>query len=453
MTKLSSLSLSALRNAPKKLREGQSTKMIGKVIEYTEDTVKVEAMSGLLIGQVVEISPNSRSQVKIKDLDVKNKPKKPLSTTSYTDIGGFVGFDDVRAVQGKDGHYSAYINAFIKEPDEDTSIRPDLKLVSYRAGTGTDREGQPIHFLMSMDAQSEVSPKTIEELEGALVKAVEAGKNAYLIRATADDFDTDNFFKPRGDDSSAEDYVKMAFSGLTEEQLDAYKSDLAAGHITVVEVEPMKIGGKTAKENVEKLETGDRITTINPKAYEAPSLGLRLRAAIRPRKTADVEITEVHAERLKEAFLQTANDTAKAAFHEKGWAAVSDVDLREFFKAHGVELKKHPTIGWNQASVALSKSRHTQAFIAIKTQELYGTGSPYPALKCTQELRAAYNKELPEAILAVTAPEKLAEVKEAAKDAPEAKADEVAAPAEGNMASVDAMLDDIGSEFDDEIAL
>ena len=118
-----------------------------------------------------------------------------------------------------------------------------------------------------------------------------------------------------------------------------------------------------------------------------------------------------------------------SAFHEKGWAAVSDVDLREFFKAHGVELKKHPTIGWNQASVALSKSRHTQAFIAIKTQELYGTGSPYPALKCTQELRAAYNKELPEAILAVTAPEKLAEVKEAAKDAPEAKADEVAAPA------------------------
>lgn len=458
-TLLNALNKSMRKNTPRTLRG--SANMVGKVLEYGEKTIKVEVLSGPIVGQVIDIDPGNK---KVKDFEKESKAQ----TSSYTPIGGILRFDSVSAQN--DGTYkSKWTNAWIKNPGEDHQLLADQQ-VSYFDTGRTNSNDQPIISLRVLKRDNEMQVTSLDEMRDALADAFASSRSAMVVD-TSEGFASRSYYLPRDKDGNSyvyKDPVEFATSLIDDLEPDAkeiFTQILATKGLTIVPVRNITVGPKSAEEtkaSIAKAEAAGekaRIMTVNPYAYEAPSLGIRLSGALaRKDREGNLEIAAEYAERLKDAFLATAKEDAKASFHADGWRGVSDTDLRDFFEANGVELKKHPTMTWNNASIHLQKFDGGSDFFAAKTHESNRYGSPYPALKCCEELRAAYSTELHDAVLAVVkAPAATAEAKDEAPAAKSAEAEEPAANdvqqaeelAEAQAeeaASIDDMLNEIGNE-------
>ncbi|MEY8802108.1 hypothetical protein AB9K35_17665 [Leisingera sp. XS_AS12] len=458
-TLLKALNKSMRKNTPRTLRG--SANMVGKVLEYGEKTIKVEVLSGPIAGQEIDIDPGNK---KVKDFEKESKAQ----TSSYTPVGGILRFDSVSAQN--DGTYkSKWTNAWIKNPGDEHELLADQQVSYYDTGR-TNSNDQPIISLRVLKRDNEQKVTSLDEMRDALADAFASSRSAMVVD-TSEGFATMSYYLPgkrEGDTYVHKDPIEFATSlieDLDPEAKEIFSNILSTQGLTIVPVRNITVGPKSAEEtkaSIEKAEAAGekaRIMTVNPYAYEAPSLGIRLSGALaRKDRDGNLEIAAEYAERLKDAFLSTAKEDAKASFHADGWRGVSDTDLKDFFEANGVSLVKHPSMTWNNASIHLQKFDGGSDFFAAKTHEANRYGSPYPALKCCDELRAAYATELHDAVLAVVkAPAATAEAKE---EAPAAKSTEAEKPAANEAeqtaeqseaqaeeaASIDDMLNEIGNE-------
>lgn len=420
------------------------TNMIGKVVSYDEaaKSIKVEAMNGPMAGEIMDIAFPSNHKNKIQDFI---KPSK-AQTSPCTPIGGFLRFDGVAKNRDGQGYTTSWINSWIKNPGDDNRLTADAQTQLIDTNTET-ASGFPHMRLAKMEPALERRVGSLDELQEALADAFESHKGALLIDIADGVFNSipatlrgkkegENFVYPEPKEAAADIIGK-----LNDDMKAAFVEALADRGMVVVPMVSMSVGGKTAEEIKDKLKkaaeagTEARVMSINPLAYEVPSIGLRLdNALVRTDRDGKTLIAKEHAERLGTAFLKTAADEAKAAFHKDGWRGVADVDLQAFFASAGVALTEHPKSAWNRAAIHEQRFEGGDDFFAAKTHESARYGNPYPALECTRDLRSAYSNELVNAVKAVmTAPvvktEVAAEAKAAEPKVADAKASEAPAAA------------------------
>ncbi|MCW3782978.1 hypothetical protein [Defluviimonas salinarum] len=451
---LKALTQSMQKNTPRTLFG--TANLVGEVISYGDKTIKVKFLNGPIAGQEGDINPGNK---KVEDF---SKPAK-AQTSSYTPVGGILRFDGVSAE--RDGSYKAkWTNAWIKHPGDDHHVLID-QMVSYIDKGQTNKDGKPIISLHVIDIHAEKKVASLDEMRDTLAEAF-GSTGAALVIETSEGFFSKEYFMPRTKTEAGyvsqdpAEFAQKLIDEMNDETKALFSTLLADKGMTIVPLRSVYLGATSADETKKLVEKANadgkgkqaRIMTVNPYAYEAPSIGVRLAGALaRKDRDGNLDIPKEYAERLKDAFLATAAEDAKAAYHKDGWRAVSDIDLKDFFKANGVDLKTHETKTWNLAAVHMQRYEGGDSFFAAKTHEAYRFGSPYPALECCKEVRQAYNVELTEAVRAVVGSPAVAnEAKETAAAAP--KAEEKAADAAAETPAAAAMSAEDEAGIDDLLA-
>lgn len=439
-----------INNARPKTLYGRAN-IVGEVLAYDEKTIKVKVLGGYLDGEEMDIVPNKP----VKEFSKESKAQ----TSSYTPIGGILRFDNV--TKNADGTYkSTWVNAWIKNPGDEHHLLTD-QAVSFHDTGRVNADDRPIMTLRVMDLKSETKVNDIEALESKLAEALEANRGALIIDTTEGYTAAEVYLPGRKTEAGYEhddpkEYAAKIIADMGEEVIEAAKVVLADHGMTVVPMSVVPLGAKSAEEIKKKKTEAEakgekaRIMTINPYAYEAPSIGVRIAGALaRKDRDGNLDISSEFASRLKEKFLASAPEAAKAALHANGWKGVGDDDLRNFFKANGVELIEAPTRGWNTAAIHMQRYEGGTNFFAAKTHEAYRFASPYPALECCKELRTAFGSELTDAIKEISgAPAAKADAK-----APEAAAGAEAPAAasqtqEMDQAQAESEIDDLLADVD-----
>jgi hypothetical protein len=457
---LSALNKTARKNTPRTLN-GYAN-MVGTILEFGEKTIKVRVESGPIAGQEIDIDPGNK---KVKEFEKFSKAQ----TSSYTPIGGVLRFDGVSAE--KDGTFkSRWTNAWIKTPGDEHKLLTD-QLVSYSNSNGRkNADGGPIVYVQVMDAKNEKAISSLEEMKAVLTEGFTSSGAVLVIDTGSEEgFTSSTYYLPG--ERKGDEYVRKDPAEFAQELVNDISEDdtvrklftdrMEAGQLTIVPVQRIPVGPKSAEEAQNAIdkaaEAGKkaRIMTVNPYAYEAPSLGVRLAGALTRKDRDDkFQIAPEYGDRLKEAFLASAPQAARDAFMADGWIGVSDTDLKDFFEAKGVSLMKAPTQTWNTASIHLQKFSGSDNFFTAKTHESYRYGTPFPPLECTKDIRASYANELHDAILAVVkTPQAEADAKAETPAAKEetpkvdAEADKKAAELSAEQeADIDGMLDEIADE-------
>ena len=446
-----------INNARPKSLYGRAN-IVGEVLAYNEKSIKVKVLGGYLDGEEMDIVPN-------KKIEEFSKPSK-AQTSSYTPVGGILRFDNVS--KNPDGTYkSTWVNAWIKTPGDEHHLLTD-QAVSFNDTGRVNADGRPIMTLRVMDLKSETKVNDIEALEAKLAEALEANRAALIIDTTEGYTAVEVYLPGRKTETGYEhadprEYAAKIIADMGSEMIEAAKAVLANHGMTVVPMSVVPLGAKSAEEIKKKMgeaaAKGEkaRIMTINPYAYEAPSIGIRIAGALaRKDREGNLDISVEFANRLKEKFLATAPEAAKAALHADGWKGVDDADLRNFFTANGIALTEAPTRGWNTAAIHMQRYEGGTNFFAAKTHESYRFASPYPALECCKDLRATFASEMTDAIKQVSgAPAAKAETKAEAKVGatdvtPEVAAEAVSGQAEVDQAQAVSEIDDLLADLDDE---
>lgn len=381
-TLLSALNKTARKNTPRSLRGPAN--MVGTILEYGDKTLKVRVESGPIAGQEIDIDPGNK---KVKDFEKESKAQ----TSSYTPLGGVLRFDSV--TPNNDGTYkSRWTNAWIKTPGDEHKLLAD-QLVSYYNTGRKNADDAPIVNIQVMDAKNEKSVANFDEMKSVLADGF-ASSGAVLVIDTGEGFSSATYYLPGK--REGEDYVRRDPNEFAQELIDDIQGDaeisklfrerMEAGNLTIVPVQRIPVGPKSAEEAQNAIDKAEeagkkaRIMTVNPYAYEAPSVGVRLAGALaRKDRDQNLEIPAEYGDRLKEAFLASAPQGARDAFMADGWIGVSDADLKDFFEAKGVNLMKAPTQTWNTASIHLQKFGGSDNFFAAKTHRVLPLRHPVPA--------------------------------------------------------------------------
>lgn len=451
---IKSLQASLAATKPRTLGKGQKINMIGKVVDYKDKTIVVEAVNGLLTGQTVEIGlPSGNSKLKMENF---TKPSK-AQTSMYTEKGGLLRFDGVMKPEHGDALSCSWINSWIKTPSDDHKVLPDAQ-ISVNMTDRTTSSGYPDWRVNTLEASQETKVGDLAELKETVTEFLKSHRGVLIVDTTTGfDCMQDYLRGQKTDDGyvfeDPEEHTEKLFAGMSEEAIVEFEGALAAGKVVVVPVSSIAIGGRTAEEVQGKLEEAaaagktPRIMSVNTEAYKIPSIGNRLVNAF---KRTDREkkplIPAEYAERLSTAFLDFAGEEAKEAFHKGGWNKVADIDIEKFFASRDIDLQKAPSTGWNMAAVHLQRFDGGDGFFVAKTHELQRYANPYPDLECTKELRQSFSNEMVQAVKQfMDAPEatKAAEVAAPAAAAAAEVEPEVAAAVEADKKALESSIDDL----------
>ncbi len=423
---LKSMSAAMLKNTPKTLR-GRAN-MVGELVGYGDKTLSVKMLNGPIAGQTVDIDPGPRSPVE------NFKKSSKAQTSQYTKPGGVLRFDAVQ--KDGDAYKSNWTNVMTREPNDAQRVEVDL-IASYSATRIKTSTGLPLAFVSIIDPEGETRVSTMAELREAMIAAFQKNGRAMVIDIedgvmSAGHYRLNEIEKDgkrvRQDPAEAAD----TFIEDLGDNRAQFETELAARGLTVVPERSVQIGGKTAEETANEIrkaaEAGrePRVMSVDPGSYRPAPLGARIAAALN--RDGDDAIPEEQADRLKKAFLAQAPDSAQDAFLDNGWRSVSDGDLKAFFASQGVEIEDRPKAGWNKAAIMFQKYEGGDDVFVVRSHESARYGSPYPLLKCTEELRAAYRDEIPAAIRAAVAPAATADARTETV-APKAESKQKAAPA------------------------
>lgn len=445
MTDLKS-AFSKLRGARKAVPQGN---VILRVTEIGDKTIKGEIMNGASAGDMIEILP--KGHLAIADY------KKGKTKVNPGD--GLLRVEGLK--EGRDGVYDTrWVKTFIGKPNDKQMVLNDAQLSLYpsmnRDGTPRrDVNGAQIMNLMQIHPEGEVVVKSADEFRAASVASIRDGRTAALIGVNAaEGFFHLQFMAPAGavKDGKYEitetpaDVANRLISNMGGDE--AFNSLLETATIAVVPVTRLNVGSDTSmsiETNIKEKGEDALISTIDPKDFTPPSIGIRMINALRaagPEKAAQVQ----------EAFLAQASEAAKTDFltNNRGFAGVAAHDVEAFLKGNGVELADRGDKAWSKNSLLLQQRYdNSDSMMAIKTFRT-GAISHYPVLAVTKDLNAAVRDELvtgiDKIIEGLRASGKLAEAPAATK-ADEAVANPAeAAPAGADVDNIDDLLDQLADE-------
>lgn len=423
-----------------------SGNIILKVNGFTDSTVKGEVMTGPAAGSEIEIKvpDNGGRSVGVKEFT--NKKHK-----SFVDIesGGSLRIEKVR--EGKDGVYDArWMRTFNGKPDPDHSVIYDA-VAQLRTVRG-EKQDRMFMDLVFPEIASEAS--SIEQLRDEIARAFEEKNGAFVF--FRENGEVGSISYGRGGEKIDGEWIPADPAVAAQEVIDSFGDNLpifekaiAEHAFSVVPSSRVYVGTYTQDIIAEKIaeanETGEdpRISTIDPQKFRIIPTGVRVQIALNDQSEQGA-LPKDAADRLKDRFLETADEGAKEAFHKGGWRAVSNDDMRRFFEASGVSVTEYPENGWSRQSVLLMNG------LAIKA---FGQDAavPYPNLPVCKDALQEFRTEIKEAIRSVVdGPVKVAAANKANVSEAEAPVETVteAASEKAAPAAVEADIDDLDGLLD-----
>jgi len=373
----------------------------------------------------------------------------------HTEIGGLLRFENVQPNPKADDRYKcSWINTWQKkvdDPDLEMHFDQQVKLVMTKAMTST---GYPIVRAYAFENGAEKVAGSFDDVIVALADAFKT-KGAAMIIDMSDGYNELPVFLPgekkdgKYIHADADEYAKSIFGNLSDDVRAKYDAVAAEGKLIVLPCDSLSVGGKTAEALVSKMEDAEksgkdaRVMSVNPNAYDTRPMGRRVEAALHYKANNELIIPEEDAKRLAQAFDAWAPKDVQAAFAKDGWKAISNADVKRFFESQGVELKEHPSMGYNTAQLKLQKFKGGDAFFLAASLEATQFAQPYPRIEATKELRSEYNDEMVKAATAVIDQilDRKAENDAAKPDADVPLAEESEEEKEARMAEVDDLLD------------
>jgi len=444
--------LTAAFNQSRRNLSARAAKPAGNIIlkakEFTDTTVKGEVMTGPAAGSEIEIKvPNNGG----KSVGIKEFTKKGHKSFVNVEAGGSLRIEKVR--EGKDGVYDArWMRTFQGNPEADHDVIYDAmaQLRTIKSNNPDNADRMVMHLVYPEMAKEATS---LEQLREEIAEAFEAKNGAYIF--FKEDGNVGSISYGRGGEKIDDEWVYRDAAEEAQLVIDSFGDNLPLLEkalqehaFSVVPSSRITVGSYTAEmiaDAVEEArENGEdpRISTIDPQKFKVIPTGVRVQYALNDRNEENA-LPKDAADRLKDRFLETADEGAKEAFHKGGWRAVSNDDMRRFFDAAGITVTEYPENGWSRQSILLKNG------LAIKS---FGQDAavPYPNLPVCKDAIAEFRTEIKEAIRTVVdGPVKAAEAEAPKADAAETPKADVADQAvdavstEADIDDLDALLDGV----------
>jgi len=415
--------------------------IILKAMAFTDSTVKGEVLTGPAAGTEIEVRvPNNGG----KSVGVKEFTKS--GHKSFVDIekGGTLRIE--RLKEGEKGIYdSRWMRTFNGVPQEEHDVIYD-GVANLRVLPGKNRDGHTQMVMNVAYPDKEQTATTIDGLRDAIAAAFEQANGAFVFFTEAGKVASFSF--GRGGSLVDGEYIHNNSADQAKkiieefgDYLPAVEKALAESPVSIVPSRQLRVGNTTADMISEKMEeakekgTQVAISTIDPEKFKVLSTGVRVQYALNE-TLGENPLPKDAADRLKERFLETASDDAKASFHKNGWRAVSNDDMRRFFDTAGTAIEERAETGWSRQSVLLKNGFAIKAF----GQDF---AVPYPNVTACKDAIAVFRDEIKDAIRTVVeAPAVKAEA-EAPKAAAPAATPAAPAPSAMDADDLDALLDGV----------
>lgn len=428
------------------------------------NAISGEVMSGPAAGQSITVN-----------LPKREKAHDVASLQEHVKEGvGSVQIE--RVAPGKDESFDAsYVKVFHggvpKDGHEDVTLHDQtVRLVNMRNGSKALER-------MKVDDQVTISEQPDPEsglaaFRGAVHECFKNGDNAAVFLSIGEDTGTvrlylggektDDGYKPNDPEARTNELMEaLANTGQDE----VYKKAAQSGKISVMPMDRFFIGRDTVtymQDVMDAAKEGNPVQTnflgVNP--FQFNNLPLSARVAGVMRRTDENAPDADQKAAFKAAFLATASEAGKQAYHEHGWHKVPGKDLARTFEQNGVELMDMNRYdAWAKASVSLRRKEGPddpenngfvmKAFVTAAAQ-------PFPrGVDAVVEHGKAYSTEIAEGIKQFDGPKATAsasQTKDAAAEEPSKPADAAKAPEAddevpmADMDDIDETLNDIGDD-------
>lgn len=416
-------------------------------------TATGEVLSGPAAGQIITVNiPNNGG----KSVGVKEFTKKGHKSFVDIEAGGTLRLEKVK--KNAEGVYDTrWAKTFQGVPLNNQTVILDAIVSMTMVGKpDSDPAKDTRKFLVSKYEVDQVKDvKTMSDLENAIhtslkesggvsIFGVEDGK---VFELTYELKDTPPA-KPGGEYTPGDpgELTSSIMEGV-KEYADSFSAMMDAKAFSVVPIRKLWVGTDTATAIKEKLDeiaehgTSKLNAPVDVDHYKPLSLGVQVQIALAT-KGNDAIGRDV-SERLKERFLETADKSATDKFHSKGWRGVSDLDIRTFFAAQGVELSEAPATTFTRQNLLVLGERSLIKSFGVE----YSV--PYPNVSACEDAIKAARTEVRDAIIAVAeAPSVKAEKPAAAQQ--KAAATPAASEVDDNdIADLDDILADIENDQGD----
>lgn len=446
-----------IKAALKKARSsGQSASPRGRAIvevssfNAAENTATGKIIDGLGVGETITFQLSGK--LGVEDYVKKSKTKVALADGEAP--GGTLQVEGLQKQDGKDVYKTRWVKTFRSKPDDKQVLHAGktfaLRVFERRDGGDVKRTAN----IDIIDVAGEAHVTDVAALRAAMVEAIDKTGAVTLMTVTPDGDpiiqpyyakrvkqEDGTYLRQSGEARVAEFEERLAQSADTNLE-EVFGPVMDKAGVSVIATTSLRIGTGTWDAVEEKIEEKGRGGPVDPESFRFATLAMRFAAGVRR--------MEVDADRkaVADAFLRTANEDAKAKFHEKGFAAVEDRDIRSFLEAYGAKMIEAPSdaVGFVSGSIlTLPYNLETPENGEMVTKSFNVTAAaPFPPVKAFEDLRKAYYADGVEVAKAVAEAELGGKTQEKASEtAPKAPAETAAPAADATPAVQDINPDDI----------
>lgn len=393
-----------IKAALKKARSaGQAASPRGRAIvevhsfDEKEGTATGKILDGLGAGEVITFKLTGK--LGVEDYVKKSRTKVILAEGDKP--GGTLQVEGLKKREGSDVYETRWVKTFRSKPDDEQEMH-NRKTFTLRVRKQRDSD-KTYANLDILDMENEAHVTKIEDLRPAMIDAVNKtgavtlmsvlpGNDPVVLPLYAKSVKQEDgsYARETGEAwlAAYEDRLKGR-SDLTLE--DAFGEALDVAGVSVVPTTSMRVGNGTWEAVEEKVNEAGRGGPVDPETFKVSTVSGRLAGAY-----ARLEI-EADRDALTSAFLKTAPENAKVAFHEGGFGAVEPRDVSEFIASKGIKLidASEPN-GFILGSVLTrpySTAKPESGHMVTKTFNV-SAPAPFPPVKAFGKLREAYYAEM-----------------------------------------------------------
>lgn len=319
--------------------------------------------------------------------------------------GGSLQVEGLQKADGSDVYKTRWVKTFQAKPEIGHTLHTGqmhaLKVITSRDDKGNLRRRGNVDIL---DMEGETHVTDITQLRKAMIDAVDKTGAVTIMTVTPGGDPVVNSYYARAvkqDDGSYSRESGEARIAMLEERLksnsnvtleDLFADVMAGPGISVLPTTSLQIGGDTWKMVEKYIDEGGQGGPINPMAFKLASPGARLANAY-----ARLDVEADRAAVVK-AFLDSANEDAKARFHEKGFAAVEPRDIRAFLESRNLKLVDIDTdtpgyVSGSILTLPFDKEKPENGSMVTKSFNITAP-TPLPPVKAFEEIRSTYYSEM-----------------------------------------------------------
>lgn len=416
-----------------------------------DNTATGKILNGIGAGEMITFNLSGKLTAK----DYTKKGRTQVQLFGGDKRGGTLQVEGLSKKDGKDVYDTRWVKTFQPKPEDGQNMHlgKTCTLSVYKKGKSGAAN------LNILNTESEVFAKNVGEMRQAMIDAINQ-TGALAIMTVLED----------GESYIRNEYaksVKLEDGSYTRETgeswMERFDADLAGADmsfdaifsgaleskgVSIVPVTSLRVGTGTWEAVEEKINEGKRGGSVDPEHFKIASLSMRFAAAYR---ALDVEADR---DAVTKSFLASANEDAKARFHQSGFGAVEPRDIEKFLSESGVSVMKTPDrngyVYGGILTMPYDKENPENGEMVTKFFNV-NAAAPFPPVKVFEDIRKEYYEEMKAAVQSI-AENALDGVKNSSDGGkPKAEAStEAAAPAVDETPIADDDIDDLLGDIANE---